>query len=374
MAKAFTLVELVDRVPKGERTDSFNVQVALFVLGAIDERTAVSTSSVEVELTTRLRRSAPRNCSDALRRSAPNVDCVKDGGRKLRWFLTSTGQAKLRTLLNIEPDEKPGVSRCDVAIVCALHRPELKAVLQAFGGEDAWQVGPSEGQPHIYKQITAKASNGTDVRFIAGAPTHMGLTATAIIATQMILLFRPRLIVMVGIAAGTRSSGRNFGDILIADPSVDYASGKIATIDGADTFQPDSYPIMLPAHLRTLVQEDARRRTDLDVIKRGWTAQVAAELAVHIGALGAADQVVDSPRRVAEAKTHWRKLIGFEMETYALYRAAHEAPGARPMYISFKSVCDFATEKTDTWQEYAAFTAAEYARRFILRNWGRIVV
>jgi hypothetical protein len=60
------------------------------------------------------------------------------------------------------------------------------------------------------------------------------------------------------------------------------------------------------------------------------------------------------------------------MATYALYRAAHEAPGTKPMYLSFKSVCDFASEKNDDWQEYAAYTSAEYARRFILRNWRRM--
>jgi nucleoside phosphorylase len=259
-------------------------------------------------------------------------------------------------------------SKCDVAIVCALHRPELQALIDAFGGERAWRPGPSEGQPHIYK-ATELEIGSSRLRVIAGAPTYMGLTATAIIATQMVLLFRPRLVVMVGVAAGTKSAHRSFGDILVADPSVDYASGKWALEDGAEVFQPDTFPLPIDPRLRSLVQEDARTRAGLDDIARTWARpKPDSRLSIHIGPLGAADQVVDSVKRVAEVKRNWRKLVGIEMETYALYRAAREAPAPAPLFISFKAVCDFAEQKADDWQPYAAYTAAEYARRFLARH------
>jgi nucleoside phosphorylase len=201
----------------------------------------------------------------------------------------------------------------------------------------------------------------------------MGLTATAILATQMILLFRPRFIAMVGIAAGTRSGKRGYGDILVADPSVDYASGKVTFHEGAEVFQPDPFPLPINVNLRTLIQEESRTRAGLDKITNAWSGtRPDSALRVHIGALGAADQVVDSDARVAEVQRNWRKLIGLEMETYALYRAAHEAPRPRPLHASFKAVCDFAAEKTDAWQSYAAFTAAEYARRFVCTHWNVI--
>jgi nucleoside phosphorylase len=57
------------------------------------------------------------------------------------------------------------------------------------------------------------------------------------------------------------------------------------------------------------------------------------------------------------------------METYGVYRACHEAPEPKPRFISFKSVCDFAAEKTDSWQDYAAFTAAGFAVRFLQSEW-----
>jgi nucleoside phosphorylase len=90
---------------------------------------------------------------------------------------------------------------------------------------------------------------------------------------------------------------------------------------------------------------------------------------LYIGPLGAADQVIDDPSRVLEIQQNWRKLIGIEMETYGVYRACHEAPEPKPRFVSFKAVCDFAAEKSDSWQTYAAFVAAEFAVTFLRQEW-----
>jgi hypothetical protein len=37
--------------------------------------------------------------------------------------------------------------------------------------------------------------------------------------------------------------------------------------------------------------------------------------------------------------------------------------------VSFKAVCDFAAEKTDSWQDYAAFFAAHFAIDFLKAEW-----
>jgi nucleoside phosphorylase len=85
--------------------------------------------------------------------------------------------------------------------------------------------------------------------------------------------------------------------------------------------------------------------------------------------VGAADQVIDDASRVLEIQKNWRKLIGVEMETYGVYRAVHESPEPKPRVVSFKAVCDFAAEKSDSWQEYAAFMAAEFAVAFLKFEW-----
>jgi nucleoside phosphorylase len=178
---------------------------------------------------------------------------------------------------------------------------------------------------------------------------------------------------MIGIAAGTRSGNKQFGDVLVADPSVDYASGKYVNVDGVREFLPDPYPIGISARIRSVLQKYASDPAIFARIRGRWKGQLPpGPIGLHIGPLGAADQVIDDPKRVLEITKNWRKLVGVEMETYAVYRACHESPDPKPRVVSFKSVCDFAAEKTDSWQEYAAFTASQFAVDLLKSEWGSL--
>jgi nucleoside phosphorylase len=176
--------------------------------------------------------------------------------------------------------------------------------------------------------------------------------------------------VMIGIAAGTKSSNKQFGDVLVADPSVDYNSGKVVGGGGIREFLPDPYPIGLNPRLRAVLQRYVSNQDVFAEIRKQWNGpSPAAANRLHVGPLGAADQVIDDPARILEITKNWRKLVGVEMETYAVYRACYEAPDPKPRAVSFKSVCDFAAEKTDSWQAYAAFIAAHFACDFIKAEW-----
>ena len=178
---------------------------------------------------------------------------------------------------------------------------------------------------------------------------------------------------MIGIAAGTHSGGKQFGDILVADPSVDYNSGKVVFESGIRAFQPDPYPIGLNPRLRSVLQKYGGIHPLFEEIRARWlSAKPVAANRLHIGAVGAADQVIDDPTRIIEIQKNWRKLIGVEMETYGVYRAVYESPEPKPRAVSFKAVCDFAAEKSDSWQEYAAFMAAEFAASFLGREWATL--
>lgn len=268
----------------------------------------------------------------------------------------------------------PGALATDVAIVCALHDPEFTAVIRAFGGDAAWTQQNVAGADHQYKRTSFTTAAGDRLRIVAGVPSYMGLTATAILATQMTILLRPKVLMMIGIAAGVARDKQNIGDILIADPSVDYASGKLTEEAGKEIFHPDSRPISIAPHLQSLFKENARRRAGLDRISDDWPAKKpSTRLSVVVGPVGASDRVVNSKAQVAQLRQHWRKAVGLEMETYALYRAAVEAPGAKPLFFSLKAVCDFAKGKTDEWQTYAAHVAASYGAMLLREQWSQIV-
>ena len=356
-------------VKPSKRGDQFKALAALYYLSS-DEK---PTSAAEINQLIRLHdpRGVPSNTSATLRRCQGLVTPIPDG-RLLRWSLTRDGIAHLEHLsgLSLSHNDPLDGFDIDIGIVCALEHPELMAVMTAAGGCAQWHEIGDARYPHLYRETRLPIKSGTDLRVVATTSTSMGLTSAAIATTHLIFRFRPRLVCMIGIAAGTRSSDKEFGDILVADPSVDYNSGKVSEQNGIREFLPDPYPIGLNPRLRILLHKYRGNHGIFQAIRSKWPATPPRKMnRLHLGPVGAADQVIDDPQRVIEIQRNWRKLIGVEMETYAVYRACYEAPEPKPRFISFKSVCDFAAEKSDSWQPYAAFTAAEFSLAFLTDEW-----
>ena len=293
-------------------------------------------------------------------------------GPPLRWRLTPQGVEVLRTTSGLELATTAAGSdfETDVGIVCALEQPEFEALMNAMGGPEKWKVVGSPRFPHVYRETLLATSGGKPLRIVGTTSTSMGLTAAAIVTTHLILQFKPRLVVMVGIAAGTRGGERHFGDVLVADPSVDYNSGKVSFAGGIREFLPDPYPIGLNPRLRSVLHKYRGDHPAFTDIRGRWRGLLPpGSNRVHIGPVGAADQVIDDESRILEIQRNWRKLIGVEMETYGVYRACYESPEPKPRFVSFKAVCDFAAVKSDSWQQYAAFVAAEFTAEFLKNEW-----
>lgn len=344
----------------------------MFVLNAHSQ--PVTAKDISKLLRLHLTKNLPKNLSASLRAYTGHVSPAAQGP-PLTWSLTQKGIERLRAIsgLALSTSNECESFNSEIGIICALEYPELSAVFHAFGGKSAWKEVGDGRQVHVYRETVIKTLDGTNLRAIATTSTSMGLTAAAIATTHLVLEFRPRLVAMIGIAAGTRSGGKEFGDILVADPSVDYNSGKVTLQNGIREFQPDPYPIGLNPRLRSVLQKYGTEDQLFETIRRRWrTAKPEGRNRLHLGPVGASDQVIDDPGRVLEIQKNWRKLIGVEMETYAVYRAVEEAPEPRPRVVSFKAVCDFAAEKTDSWQEYAAFMAAEFAVEFFKREWAAL--
>jgi len=360
---------LISAVKPKERTDQYLILSALFVLDA--HLQPVAAKQVADLLTLHLGTKIPSNINASLR-AYKAYAYPAEKGPPLRWSLTDKGVEQLRTLsgLSLQLSSDADRFKSDVGIVCALEYPELEAVMVAAGPKSNWKEIGDGRHTHVYRETVMRTSTGTDLRVIATTSTSMGLTAAAIATTQLVLQFRPRLVAMIGIAAGTRSGGKTFGDVLVADPSVDYNSGKVVFAQGVRDFQPDPYPIGLNPRVRSLLQKYRGTHPVFDEIRKRWRGAVPPERnRLHVGPVGAADQVIDDATRILEIQKNWRKLIGVEMETYGVYRAVYEAPEPKPRAASFKAVCDFAAEKSDSWQEYAAFMAAEFATEFLKREW-----
>ncbi|RKI18684.1 hypothetical protein D7Y15_07535 [Corallococcus sp. AB030] len=257
----------------------------------------------------------------------------------------------------------------DVVIVCALHKPELEKVRVA--SKTKWErVAASRVDPSVYERTEYITKGGTTLRVVAGAPNQMGLSAAAVLATKMVMRFRPKIVAMVGIAAGASAEKQGYGNILAADTTFDYGAGKVVDNGGAIDFQPDPAPLSIDSRLRSLLKVWESGHSELSSIYQSWPARKPQTvLGLHVGPLGSGAAVIDDGGVVSDVKSHWRKLVGIEMEAYAVHRACTDTVSPAPVFLCLKSICDFAHQKNDGWQEYAAFTAAEFCFRFLGGEW-----
>ncbi len=255
----------------------------------------------------------------------------------------------------------------DLAIITALRHTEFESVLNLDGH---WELKKLANDTSDYYTGTFKSGDRI-VKVIASFAPQMGMVASSVLTMKIISSFRPKYVAMCGISAGIKG-GSNFGDILIADLSFDSGSGKVKkSTEGKDTFEPDYKVLALSTDLRDEFLSCQGNREYLDEIKRKWPSdKPQTDLGIHIGPLATGAHVVQNLDIVDDIQGHARKLIGLDMETYAVFYAANNCTKPRPKGVfSVKSVCDFAdSTKNDTYQKYAAYTSANFLYHFALNK------
>jgi nucleoside phosphorylase/CheY-like chemotaxis protein len=250
----------------------------------------------------------------------------------------------------------------DLAIVTALHVPEFQSVLDLPCN---WETVRCQNDPTIYYKGRIK-KEGRAIAVIAACAQQMGMPAAAVVSSKIISQFRPRYIAICGIAATVRGTDTNLGDILIADQSWDYESGKHRIVDDKQIFEPDPRSIPLRVDIKERVLHLRAQSAFLSEIQNSWRGGPidVARLQVHVGPLASGAAVVQDETITEHIRARSRKLIGLDMETYGVFYAAENSSMPRAAAISIKSACDYADrDKSDQYQAYAAFTSANYLYR-----------
>ena len=250
----------------------------------------------------------------------------------------------------------------DLGIVTALHVPEYQSILDLPA---EWVEIRHPNDPTIYHKGCFR--NGEKkLSVIAACAQQMGMPAAAVLSSKLITQFRPRFLAMSGIAAAVKGGDAKLGDILIADQSWDYESGKHKITDNKQFFEPDPRSIPLSVDVKEWLLHLQAQKYFTSDIQNAWRGGMPeGTLKVHIGPIASGAAVIQDESIVAHIKAHSRKLIGLDMETYGVFFAAENCTQPRPIPISIKSVCDFADkDKSDQHQAYAAFTSAQYLFRF----------
>ena len=254
----------------------------------------------------------------------------------------------------------------DLGIVTALHIPEYRSILDLPA---EWEVVRQPNDSTIYHKGCFR-SGQKRLSVIAACAQQMGMPAAAVLASKLIAQFRPRYLAMSGIAAAVKGGEAKLGDILIADQSWDYESGKHIIVKDKQVFEPEPRSIPLRVDIKEWLLHHQAQNSFIADIQNAWRGGKRQErLQVHIGPIASGSGVVQDEKIIEHIKAHSRKLIGLDMETYGVFFAGENSALPRPIVMSIKSACDFADmDKSDEQQEYAAFTSAQYLFRFALER------
>lgn len=251
---------------------------------------------------------------------------------------------------------------CDVAIITAVE-VETSTVSKLI---ENWEEISIKNDPTIYS-IGSLKSTDKELRIIRAQQNEMGMSAAAMLTSKIMFHFNPRYIILVGIAAGI-DNNCHFGDIIVPCEVWNYSSGKYQTNNGAETiFLPDPKHIQLDLGVREIFTKHDFS-TVLAKIKRDFMGtKPTHEISLITNPMACGAAVVASSEIAREMiLQHSRKTVGLDMESYGFFYAANNISTNHSTPICVKAICDFADDKkNDSFQQYAAYTSAQFAKHLI---------
>lgn len=279
-------------------------------------------------------------------------------------------KSKTRHIIRAKQILEPNADyEVDVFWLCALDDPELMAVLDL---PIDWHMSKETDKKVVHHSGTAK-EGVTNVSICAAALPMMGPISTATYVSRIITEFRPKILVMTGIMAGN-SKFTNFGDIVVANPTWDWGSGKhVNSEEGSAFFSAAPYQETLDPLVSEAV---VRIRSDGDLLsclQKQWRGQKPdTVLKILEGPVASGASVVADSGFFKKLIEQHRKLLGIDMEAHAFMYACRHCALPKPVPFVIKSVCDFADEaKSNDYQKYCSYVSAQTAFRTIMSVFGR---
>lgn len=267
---------------------------------------------------------------------------------------------KAKTELCSEVMDKGAEPQVHCAVITAVPT-ETESVLKC-GLE--WNKYLIDGDPTIY-YLSEYEKDNQKIKILLAQQNQMGMPAASVLTTKVINTFSPQIICMIGITGG-RKGEVELGDLIIASESWDYGSGKIMPKEDGKgmILSPEPHQIgIFPA-----IKEYMMGNFDdlLYEIRKSWNAsngnKMNKDIVIHVGALATGASVVQDERVVTDfILPQNRKVLGVDMETYAVYYASCNTYNSRPAFLSIKGVCDYADKgKNDAYQHYAAYASTQF--------------
>jgi nucleoside phosphorylase len=254
------------------------------------------------------------------------------------------------------------MQKVDFVIITPLEE-ERAAMLAHLEG--AKRLPPTDDDVRVYYSATIPVAfpDETHGRYVAIVTDLLGMgrVEAANAVGDAIRRWRPRYVLLVGIAGGLAKAGVKLGDVLVAESVADYELQKLTPQQANIRWSVHRADPRLLAASRQLVPNDWRK-----FIRR--ERPVAGEPERHLGPICTGDKVVANGL-LDQYREVWNKLIGVEMEAGGVASGAFQAASA-PGFLMVRGVSDLADPdkdqaRTESWREYACDVAAAFVEAFI---------
>jgi nucleoside phosphorylase len=295
--------------------------------------------------------------------------------------------AQLSEIVSGFKSEKPhkvkenpfGDESYDIAIVTAIHI-EFVHVVRLL--KNPKEIHKKDGTKVSYC-IGSFIEGDKNLKVVVACANQMGMTAAGVVALNLAYKTFPTILIMTGICAGI---GGKVGDILIPESLWDYGSGKRdlrdkASSKGAQPVQENTFKQyrstaqISPSFIGRMCELQNQRKY-LDGILSGyqnptWTS-LPDIISTHIGPFSSGSAVIANDNILDEIKSQDGKLIGFDMEAYAIAYACQNIDiRPRPIPLIFKSTSDGGDKNKnhkykEEHQDFAAYTSANYMYNIVM--------
>lgn len=230
----------------------------------------------------------------------------------------------------------------DIAFITALMNDELKYIANHIensidddsNSKKLIQIGVLRAKPSIKVLYTSLLNTG--------------MVDASITATEIILKYNPKIIIMTGVCGGREKDDYKLKDIIIAKSIYTFQKGK-QTDQG---FEPENEVLNINGKLIQLIERD----------KENLQQKIQYTGKIHIGSMACSTYVINAKGHFEEiVKSNDRKTVGLEMEGYGIARACDIVNNGKTECLIIKSIMDKTSAKGDEVKHVAAKHSADFA-------------
>lgn len=291
--------------------------------------------------------------------------------------------------VNSKKDQKNSTDKIndfqfDFGIITALYQDEFEEVEKHFTwtenrtvGEKRYRIGHLNDKP--------------EKKIVAVIPSATGMVDSAIIATQLLELFKPKYLLMSGVCGAIE--GTNIGDVVVAKSVFTFQKGKVSDlkdengnelelfnasgdkVDYDQLFDSDKNKIkisiekfekehdtVLDFRLGDFVEPELTRIKD-EINKSEVLNTLRKKIDIHFEPMACSTMVINKEGFFEDnIKVINRKTVAVEMESYGVARACQFGNEGKTKWIIFKSVMDNTKQKTDEAKRLAAHTSGLFMK------------